>query len=70
MRDAAKLARVNRDVENLCKSDRDTARAIAQVLTETIRHIARSPDRKALVSEDVLITSLPRPDLLRSHVVV
>lgn len=64
------LARVNRDVENLCKSDRATARAIAQVLTETIRHIARSPDRKALVSEDVLITSLPRPDLLRSHVVV
>ncbi|HKC98997.1 MAG TPA: hypothetical protein VKG20_13245 [Methylomirabilota bacterium] len=64
------LARVNRDVENLCKSDRDTARAIAQVLTKAIRHVARSPDRKAVVSEDVLITSLPRRDLLRSQLVV
>ena len=64
------VARVNRAIENLCKSDRDTARASAQVLTETIRHVARSPDRGAFVSEEVLITSLPRVDLVRSRVVV
>jgi hypothetical protein len=67
---ADELASVNRQTEQLCKSGRDTARAIAQVLTETIRHVARSADRRELVSEEVLITSLPRIDRVRGRLVV
>lgn len=61
---------VNRDIENLCKSGRATARAIAQVLTEHIRLVARSSDRKHYVSEDVLITSLPRADRVKGNFVI
>ena len=67
---ADELASVSRQTEQLCKSGRDTARAIAQVLTETIRHVARSADRRELVSEEVLITSLPRIDRTRGRLVV
>jgi hypothetical protein len=67
---AGEFAGVNRAVEKLCATGRDTARAIAQVLTETIRAVAKSADRRAYVSDDVLVTSLPRPDLLRDQLVV
>jgi hypothetical protein len=49
---------------------RDTARAIAQSLTETIRTVAKSADRRTYVSDDVLVTSLPRPDLVSAQLVV
>jgi hypothetical protein len=58
------------ETRELSKSGRDTARSIAQVLTETIREVARSADRRDLVSEEVLITSLPRFDLLRDRLIV
>lgn len=61
---------VNRDIENLCKSGRATARAIGQVLAECVQSVARSSDRKAYVSEGVLISSLPRNDRLRDAYVV
>jgi hypothetical protein len=64
------LARVNRSVRQLCTTGRDSARAIAQVLTESIREVARSPARRMYVSDDVLVTSLPRPDLRRGNLVV
>jgi hypothetical protein len=66
----SELATANQKVEKLCNSGRDTARAIAQVLTEAIRQVARSLDRRDLVSKDVLIASLPRIDLLRNRFVV
>ena len=61
---------VNRDIENLCKRGRATARAIATVLTEYVRSVARSSGRKDYVSEEVLISSLPRLDRLKGHLVV
>lgn len=61
---------VNRQAERLCQDGIATARAIAQILTECIRSVARSHDRGTYVSEDVLISSLPRPDLLSGHLVV
>ncbi|MCW5799983.1 MAG: hypothetical protein KIT40_15915 [Nitrospira sp.] len=61
---------INRTVEKLCESGRDSARAIAQALTETVRMVARSPSRSPYVSEDVLVSSLPRPDLLKGLLVV
>jgi len=64
------LAGVNRAVKRLCDSDRDTARSIAQVLTELVRTVARSPTRRTYVSDDVLVTSLPREDLLSGGLVV
>jgi hypothetical protein len=56
----SELLEVNQNIERLCKSDRVTARAIAQMLAECVRAVAQSPDRKAYVSEEVLISSLPR----------
>jgi len=55
----------NRSLRRVVETDRATPRSIAQILRETIQGVARSPDRADLVSEDVLVTSLPRPDLLR-----
>jgi hypothetical protein len=66
----SELANVNRAVRQLCVSERDTARAVAQVLTELIRGVAQGDDRGFYVSEDVLVTSLPRPDLLSGGLVV
>lgn len=69
------LSRVVRNVEGLCRSGRDSARAIAQVLTEAVRGVARSSAlphdrREPTVSEDVLVVSLPRPDRLSGPMVV
>ncbi len=69
------LAAVQRAVERLAKSGRDSPRAVAQVLTETVRSVARSAvspydSRQPTVSEDVLVVSLPRPDLCDGPLVV
>jgi hypothetical protein len=67
---ASEHKQTERSVERLCKSGRNTARAIAQVLTQRIRAVAQTADRGRYVSEEVLITSLPRHDLLRGSFVV
>jgi hypothetical protein len=59
------LVAASRAVRRLVESERATPRSIAQVLRETIQLVARSRDRTDFVSEDVLVTSDPRPDLLR-----
>jgi hypothetical protein len=65
------LKNVNRAVKRLCVSKRDTPRAIAQVLVECVRQVARAGDTRSLyVSQEVLITSWPRPDLLRDRLVI
>ncbi|MGH9877577.1 MAG: hypothetical protein ACRD5H_08055, partial [Nitrososphaerales archaeon] len=64
------LLEVNWRIENLCKSKRATSRTIAQVLVECVRSVARSSDRKASVSEEVLVTCLPRYDRLKGLLVV
>jgi len=50
---------VNRTIQNICKGDSATARAIAKILAQCVWSIARSPKRKTYVSEEVLISSLP-----------
>jgi hypothetical protein len=63
------MVSVNRSLRRLVVSARATSRSLAQVLRETVQVVARSPDRKDFVSEDVLVTALPRPDLLRVELV-
>jgi len=65
------LASINRTVEGLCVSGRATPRALAQVLTELVRSVSRGRDARAQrVSEDTLVISMPRPDLVRGNFVV
>jgi hypothetical protein len=69
------LRPASRAVERLCIQRRETARAIAQILTECIRGVSRASSRTydqrdPAVSEDVLVVALPRPDLCRGGLVV
>jgi hypothetical protein len=65
------VADLNDEVRDRCNSGGYTARALAQVLTRWVREISQSStERQEAISEDVIVTSLPRPDLLAGNAVL
>lgn len=66
----SEIKEVQIKIEHLCKSGRASAVAIAKILIQFIWATTKKQNRKQLVSDELLISALPRYDLLKSRLVV